>query len=113
MFDQCLQERHHITGQGIGVNIMTLQQRFEYIADAVRFGEHAPNLARHLIEAKIRTGAHAQDDHATVDVGGGRFLVLNKHAVNRDTQSCQAPPRCGVDALNGVPPRQFNLAQAN
>lgn len=89
MRDERLQEWRDVAAQSFRIDIMVLRQRLEYLADPARRGQHVPNFGSHSVEAEIRAGAYAQNNHAAVEVGRPRLLILNKHAVDRDTHSCQ------------------------
>jgi hypothetical protein len=104
ILDQCLQEWRHVAGQGFRIDIMAFRERGKNLADTAWLGEHVPNFGRNSVEAEIRAGTHAQDNDAAIEAGRSRLLVLNKNAIDRDAQSCQAPLLRGEDeALRNVP----------
>jgi hypothetical protein len=104
MLDQRLQEWRHVAGQGFRIDIMAFRKRVENLADATRLGEHVPNFGCHSVEAEIRACTHAQDNDATIEVGGSWLLVLHENAIDRYAQSCLAPLLRGEDeALRNLP----------
>jgi len=83
---------------------MAFRKQVENLADTARLGEHVPNFGCHSVEAEIRAGTHAQDNDATIEVGGSWLLVLHKNAIDRYAQSCLAPLLRGEDeALHNLP----------
>jgi hypothetical protein len=71
-------------------------------ADAARLSEHAPDFCGYRVKIEIRSRPQAQDDDAAVNISRRRFFVLNKDAIDCDTQCCGTPLLRGDDETQRV-----------
>jgi hypothetical protein len=68
---------------------MLVRKTLKNFADAAGFGKHLPDFGCDLVKVKIRTGTHAQDNRAAVDVCRGQFVVPYNDAFNGEGQAAR------------------------